>query len=357
MVVDLGALRILEAILSQGSFAKAAASLNKTQAAISYQVRKLEEQLGVVIFDRNSYRAQLTPAGLLILQEGRQLLHHSERIQSIAHKLKQGWEPYLQIVVDGAVPMEPVMRALKTMVERDAPTRVQLKIEFLHGVQACFESDGAAIMIARDIEDDPFYRVTLLPELAFLLCVSSDHPLAARTAVSSTELREHVKVTIKGSHIRIDNSERLAATDGVRALYLSDFETKKRAILRGLGYGWLPIYLIADELRDGYLQPVDFVNGNRDGYRPKFVTRLNREPGQAEQLLEREMLSNFAAFLGGRGPGAEAAAGPRRQEAFGSAGLSDRRSGTPSSACATATEESAAPHKAARGFNLAPAAP
>lgn len=346
MVVDLGALRILEAILAQGSFAKAAASLNKTQAAISYQVRKLEEQLGVVIFDRSSYRAQLTPAGVLILQEGRQLLHHSERIRSIAHKLKQGWEPYLQIVVDGAIPMEPVMRALKTMVERDAPTRVQLKVEFLHGVQACFESDGAAMMIARDVEDDPFYRVTLLPELAFVLCVSSEHALAARTAVSSTELREHVKVTIKGNHLRIDNSERLAATDGVRALYLSDFETKKHAILRGLGYGWLPVYLIADELRTARLRPVDFANGNRYGYRPKFVTRLNREPGQAEQLLEREMLANFAQFLGDEAPSASAKRGAAPAAAASRAPgerRAARRSG-PAPACTARRRASPAPH-------------
>lgn len=297
MLVDLGALRTLEAILAQGSFAKAALSLNRTQAAISYQVRKLEEQLGVVIFDREGYRARLTPAGLLILQEGRQLLHHAERIQSIAHKLRQGWEPYLQIVVDGAVPMAPVMAALKALIERDAPTRVQLKTEFLHGVQACFENDSADLMIAREIDDDPFYRVTLLPELSFALCVSGTHPLATRSQVSSTELREHVKITIKGAHVRIDNCEKLAATDGVRALYLSDFETKKRAILQGLGYGWLPLYLVSDELSDGRLRAVDFADGNRYGFRPKFVTRLNREAGQAAQLLERELLQRMSAFL------------------------------------------------------------
>lgn len=302
MLVDLSALRILEAIMTHGSFAKAAASLNKTQAAISYKIKKLEEQLNVSIFNRDNYRAELTPAGLIILEEGRRLLHHSERIKTIAQSFNQDWEAYLQIIVDGAVPMEPVMRALKLMADRNIPTRVQLKIEFLSGVQSCFESDNADIMIARDFQDDPFYLVDVLPEIEFLLCVSSEHSLAERSDVSSVELREHVKLTINDSRTRVDISDKLAAADGNRAFYLSDFETKKRAILMGLGYGWMPVYMIRDELAAGRLKVVNYANGFRYGFNPKFVTRLNRHFGKAGQLLKRELLTHFSAYVGPREP-------------------------------------------------------
>ncbi len=305
MIVDLGALEILEAIVAHGSFTKAASSLNKTQAAVSYRIRKLEEQLGVEIFNRDGYRAELTPAGVMVLDEGRHLLHRAARIRSIARNLNQDWEPYLQVVIDGALPMQPVMRALKALAVHDAPTRVHLKVEFLGGVQVCFENDGADLMIARDPHDAPFYRVALLPDLDFALCVAPDHPLAARRRVTSTDLREFVKITIQDSRARISNSGDLAAADGNRALYLSDFETKKRAIAIGLGYGWLPLHLIGDELRDGRLVRVDCANDVRFTFRPKLVTRLDRHRGRALELLEHELRVQFDAA----GAGSTLAAG------------------------------------------------
>lgn len=295
MIVDLGALEILEAILAQGSFTKAAVSLNKTQAAVSYKIRKLEEQLGIEIFNRDGYRAELTPAGVMVLEEGRQLLHHAKRIRSIARNLNQDWEPFLQVVLDGALPMAPVMRALRTLAEQGAPTRVRLKLEFLRGVQAAFEDDDADLMIAREIDDEPYYRVALLPEITFVLCVAPGHALAGRRNVNSVDLREFVKITIQDSRAQIGTSDDLVAADGNRALYLSDFETKKRAIAMGLGYGWLPTHLIRDELGSGALQAVDFANGNRYAFGPRMVTRLNRHRGRALELLERELRAQFEA--------------------------------------------------------------
>lgn len=302
MIVDLGALEVLEAILAQGSFSKAAASLHKTQAAVSYKIRKLEEQLGVVIFDRNGYRAELTPAGVMVLEEGRQLLHHAKRIRSIARNLNQDWEPYLQLVVDGALPMAPVMRALQALAERNAPTRVRVKIEFLHGVQECFEDDDADLMIAREVDEVPHYRVAMLPQIDFVLCVAPEHALAGRPRVSRSDLREYVKILVRDSRAQIGTSDDVIAADGQRALYLSDFDSKKRAIAMGLGYGWLPTHLIDEELRDGRLLPVEFVNGNAYAFAPRLVTRLNRHRGRAVELLERELLARFGAVAVGAAP-------------------------------------------------------
>ena len=60
-------LRILRAIVTQGSFKKAADSLYVTQPAVSLQIQNLEKQLEVVIFDRGGRKAQLTEAGELLL--------------------------------------------------------------------------------------------------------------------------------------------------------------------------------------------------------------------------------------------------------------------------------------------------
>ncbi len=64
---SLSALRAFEAAGRLASFTKAAAELHVTQAAVSHQVRTLEEQLGLSLFQRTTRRLDLTPAGQRLL--------------------------------------------------------------------------------------------------------------------------------------------------------------------------------------------------------------------------------------------------------------------------------------------------
>ena len=72
--ITLEALRVLDAIDRKGSFGAAAEVLFKVPSALTYTVQKLESDLGISIFDRSKQRAQLTTAGRLLLEQGRQLL-------------------------------------------------------------------------------------------------------------------------------------------------------------------------------------------------------------------------------------------------------------------------------------------
>ncbi|HEU4565271.1 MAG TPA: LysR family transcriptional regulator [Gemmatimonadaceae bacterium] len=68
MVRDTRFLRAFYAVCTEGSFGKAAARLNCTQPAVSYQVRVLERDVGAPLFERGGRRAVLTPAGRRLLE-------------------------------------------------------------------------------------------------------------------------------------------------------------------------------------------------------------------------------------------------------------------------------------------------
>lgn len=61
--VDTLQLKSFVAIAETGTFGQAAATVNRTQSALSLQIKKLEEQLGCDLFDRSSRKVSLTPQG------------------------------------------------------------------------------------------------------------------------------------------------------------------------------------------------------------------------------------------------------------------------------------------------------
>ena len=95
--ISIEVLETLDAIERRGSFAKAAEELNKATSAISYAVQKLEEQLDIALFQRLGRRSVLTPAGRLILAEGRDILQTTRRLADKAKEVATGWEPRISI--------------------------------------------------------------------------------------------------------------------------------------------------------------------------------------------------------------------------------------------------------------------
>lgn len=293
MRIDIDAFNVLQVLVEEGSFAKAAERLHKAQSAVSYQVKKLEEHLGVQLFSREQYRAELTQEGRVILAEGQRLLQHLANIEHLASRFSEGWEPKLELVIDGALPMEPIMTALKRMAEHQIPTKIQLNMEFLGGVQHRFERDNADLMLVKDYRTGPYYHPQPLPAITSVLVASASHPLSFIREISLSELQQHVELTIEDSSPNKSYRDEMQF-GGDKVFYLSGFIMKKNALLKGLGFGWLPDFLVQEELVKGELVEIDFVGGSRFTFIPQLVSTLERPLGRAGQLFTELILEEFA---------------------------------------------------------------
>lgn len=282
MSLDLDSLRALDAVIREGGLTRASARLHKVPSAVSYQVRKLEEHLGLALLDRNGYRVRLTAAGEAVLAEGRRLLAEADRVEALARQFSEGWEPRLLVIVDGMLPLEPTLVALRTLASERVPTRIQIKVEFLHGVQYRFERDDADLMLVKEYEARPGLDAEALPAIDCVLCVAPDHPLAGHRAVALATLQDHVELSVQDSSERGDDRHMFG---GERVFYLSGFDAKKQALLMGVGFGWMPRYLVADELRDGRLRELRYSGGSRYRFTPLLVHRVDRPLGRAGQRL------------------------------------------------------------------------
>jgi len=296
MRLDIEALRVLNVVIEEGSFAKAATRLHKAQSAISYQIKKLEDQLNVQIFDRSSYRAELTPKGHVLWKEGRRLLQQAERIEKLADHYTEGWEPHFDLVIDASLPMEPVMKAMKLLVDRDIPTKIQVKVEALRGVQTRFEQDNAHMMLVKDYQPAPNLKPVPLPQVNFVLVASHSHPLAKQSNVDLNQLLDHVELTIhdssESSKDRLDEYQ----FGGDRVFFMHGFMSKKEALLMGLGFGWMPDYMIHNELAAGELVELDYEGGARSSFTPMLVYPTDQPLGKAGSLMLDALLSEYQAF-------------------------------------------------------------
>jgi DNA-binding transcriptional LysR family regulator len=113
-------------VAEEGSFSATARRMNRAQSAVTYAIQKLEDQLGLLVFDRSSYRPTLTEAGAALLPRAIRIMREVEAFSDQARGITQGLEPELPLVVDAMFPMPRIVDALRVFGERypTVPTRI-----------------------------------------------------------------------------------------------------------------------------------------------------------------------------------------------------------------------------------------
>jgi DNA-binding transcriptional LysR family regulator len=272
--------RALDAFERTGTFARAAQELRRGHTSVLYLLRTLEEGLGFAVLDRSGYRTRLTPNGRHVLEGCRSLLAAEAALATTVTELKAGWEPQVRVVFDGIVPIEALLRAVGRLVDERVPTRVDVRAEFLSGVEDSFEQSHADLMIAVLPPRAKDLVSVVLPPLSASLVARRDHPLATGKQDERT-LHEHLLLTVRGSDPRLDLPT--AGLEGASTVTLNDFGSKRAAILAGVGYGWLPDSMIASELDKRRLRRIRWTRPSVHQFRPRLYHRGH--VGRATQRL------------------------------------------------------------------------
>lgn len=276
--------RTLDAVVRHGSFAKAAAELHKVHSAVIYGVQSLEAAIGLPLFDRSGYRSVLTPFGRQVHQHCVRLLAAARELEAVCEVARAGYEPTLSVVFDGLLPVEPILHAVRGVTAESPATRISLFSEFLAEVEARAEREEADLMLTVVPSARTIGIEHALAPLTSLLVVHRDHPLAAIKRLTAADLEAYPYFTVRGSDQRLTMST--SALDKSSELKLGDFHAKRLALLAGMGWGWMPEYLVRDDVAKGRLVVLRWGRTRgRHVFHPVLHVRRGREHGRAAQAF------------------------------------------------------------------------
>ena len=253
MSLDLSSLEVLDAIERKGSFAGAAKELGKVPSAVTYVVKRLEEDLGVLVFDRSGHRALLTPAGHELLHEGRILLQGAEALHRRVQRVASGWEVELRVAVDGLLRTEAVLCLIADFLEEAAPTRIRVSAEVLGGNWDALLSGRAEIGLGGAElppggSEVPGFKSRELGLIEMVFAVAPNHPLALIDEVLTPALIREQRAIAVADTSRSLPAATVGLLHGQEVLTLPSLDQKIKAMVAGLGCGYVPRHLIADQI-------------------------------------------------------------------------------------------------------------
>jgi DNA-binding transcriptional LysR family regulator len=259
--ISIEVLETLDAIERRGSFAKAAEELNKATSAVSYAVQKLEEQLDIALFQRLGRRSVLTPAGRLILAEGRDILLTTRRLADKAKEVATGWEPRISIGIESLQSNTDFFQVINTFLLEFPTVEIDISECVLNGGWEALEQGRVNLLIGSPgpVPLQKGYRSVAIGRAELIPVIAAKHVLAKQMVnkqnIDSLMAQLRRIVIHDTSFSGITRSEGLSS-DG-QMFYVQNMDQKIHAILAGIGIGNLPKHRIQTYLEEGVLLPLD----------------------------------------------------------------------------------------------------
>lgn len=236
-------LKYLVALAEYGHFGKAAETCFVSQPALSMQIKKLEEDLGVSLLERTNKSVVLTDVGELIAAQAQQILLQIDEIYETAKNSQNPYQgelkigvfptlaPYLLPIIIPKITKKYPKISFYLLEEQTANLIDKLKQGHLH-----------AALLATPVNDLNLKSATLFKE-EFLLAVANSHPLSNRKTLKPQDLTDKNLLLLDEGHCL--RSQALSFCEQIRASEMPNFratslETLRHMIATGIGMTLMP---------------------------------------------------------------------------------------------------------------------
>lgn len=269
-MTNLEHLHVINTICAEGSFQKASEKLHKVRSAISYSVKQVEAHYDIQIFNRETYRPELTAEGKLLLIQIRRLLSQASAFEAFVKEMKGEIETELRLGVSSAFPISKITDLLSKLKQEFPNTTIHLNIEVASGERMILD-EQVDLGIHGTLSRNKHIDYNLIETLSIPLVISKQLPLKDPNNVTEADLAVFPQVVLKSTD---HQSPGQGVIDDAPKWYVTDQHTKKALIEQGLGWGRLPYHFVAEEIEKNELIAL---KTQGDLNLPIYITKLKNK--------------------------------------------------------------------------------
>jgi DNA-binding transcriptional LysR family regulator len=277
-------LSCLLAVASEGSFQAAATRLHRTHPAVHAAIKQLERRSGVALLDRSGYRVTLTEAGHAFGAHAAAVIDQARRLSDFSDQLARGEESDLRVVVGDLTPTTRLLPQLQRFFAAWPRTRLHLHFEALSGPWERLHAGDADLIVHHvDKTDTRLEWVDLMQVTLVPVAAPGSLPFPVTRSLTPARMRQAVQVIIRDT--ARDSSKDYFVVEGATSWTVGDQHTKKELIVRGMGWGHMPLHMIDKELRSGKLVSLEGRHFKRSRLDTVVARRSDRAPGPVASAL------------------------------------------------------------------------
>ena len=255
--MNLRDLKYIVEVAREKNFARASAKVFVSQPALSMQIKKLEETLGVEIFERDKQNFLITPVGAEIIKKAEIILQESEEIKMIAKNSK---DPHKGEIRIGAFPTV-ASYFLPNFVKNIHKKFPHLKIFLIEAksdelIAKLKNGELDFCLLAMPIADENLIGEKIFSE-KFLLATPKGHPFSKKSKIQIKELKNQELMLLEDGHCLRDQALEICSM--VRAYENQDFratslETLRQMVANGTGITLIPEIAVRSDDKISYVK-------------------------------------------------------------------------------------------------------
>ncbi len=247
-------LRYIAALSSARHFGRAAEACFVSQPTLSVAIRKLEEELGVTLFERGTSEITMTPIGEQVVAQAQRVLEEASTVKSIA---QQGQDQLVGPLRLGAIyTIAPYLLPQLIPALHQLAPKMPLHIEenFTARLNERLKQGDLDVIIIALPFDEPGFITQALYDEPFRVALPSDHPWCEKKTISSAELEHESLLLLGQGHCFRDqilqacsalNRSNAAPGSIQKTLEGSSLETIRHMVASGAGITVLPCTAIS----------------------------------------------------------------------------------------------------------------
>ncbi|HLR82784.1 MAG TPA: LysR substrate-binding domain-containing protein [Paenalcaligenes sp.] len=242
-------LRYIVAVARERHFGRAAEACFVSQPTLSVAVKKLEEELGVVLFERGGTEIGVTPIGLRIIEQAQRILEEGDRLREIA---LQGQDP-----LTGPLKVGVIYTVAPYLLPLLVPAQIQLSPQMPLVLQENYtvkllellrQGEIDCAIVALPLPESGFMTKEIYQE-PFIVAIPHNHPWTSKELIDPEELKSETMLLLGAGHCFRDQvldvcpelSHFSPSSEGIQKTFEgSSLETIRHMVATGIGITVLP---------------------------------------------------------------------------------------------------------------------